>query len=313
MWRETTLKTHELFPVDVSFVKPSKTSVEFEDLLEQNPSLANSFQDQFIPGLNYSFTLNTQLREDIAHKYEPKSRRRSDFYLNTTVGLAGNLLKLVQSMSSDREVDEFFGLPYSQYIRAEIDFRYYLQLDRHQKLATRLSIGTGYAYGNSTYMPYIKQFAVGGSNSLRAFPARSVGPGTYNVRTDSLYTSSTYFIDQRGDVKIEGSVEYRFDIIKALKGAVFVDGGNIWLLKEDVNRPGGKFNKDIFLGELAVGTGVGLRYDFGFFVLRLDVATPLRKPYLEKGDRWVVDEIDLGSREWRRENLILNIAIGYPF
>jgi hypothetical protein len=85
------------------------------------------------------------------------------------------------------------------------------------------------------------------------------------------------------------------------------------LLKEDVNRPGGKFNKDIFLGELAVGTGVGVRYDFGFFVLRLDVATPLRKPYLEKGDRWVVDEIDLGSREWRRENLILNIAIGYPF
>jgi len=120
------------------------------------------------------------------------------------------------------------------------------------------------------------------------------------------------FIDQRGDIKLEGNAEYRFDIFKALKGAVFVDAGNIWLMRADtLHRPGGEFHASTFLNQIAVGTGVGLRLDFSFFVLRFDLAFPLRKPYLD--DPWVADEIDFGSRAWRKENLIFNIAIGYPF
>jgi outer membrane protein assembly factor BamA len=121
------------------------------------------------------------------------------------------------------------------------------------------------------------------------------------------------FIDQRADMKLEANAEFRFDIISFLKGAVFVDAGNIWLIRNDPDRPGGRFTKDTFLTELAVGTGAGLRFDFNFFVVRFDLAFPLRKPHLPENDRWVMDEVDFLSPRWRSDNLILNIAIGYPF
>jgi outer membrane protein assembly factor BamA len=181
-------------------------------------------------------------------------------------------------------------------------------MDEHNKLATRLAVGTGYAFGNSNTMPYIKQFAIGGSNSIRAFPARSIGPGTYDVLT--TLKDTIRFIDQRGDIKLEGNIEYRFDIIKSMKGALFVDAGNIWLMRADEeNRPGGKFDENTFLKQLAVGTGAGLRFDFSFFVLRLDVAFPLRRP----AQGWVTKDIDFGSSSWRGDNIVFNIAIGYPF
>ena len=308
-WRETVLKTHELFPIDVAFVQKSNTSTEFDQMLAANPALSNSFQNQFILGSRYSFTINTQLNDDIEQKYNLKKIKRSNFYFNGTLDLSGNVARAIQSIrSSEEEPYNFFNASYSQYIRTHLDFRYYLQLNKRSKLATRVAGGVGYAFGNSETLPYIKQFSIGGSNSLRAFPARSVGPGTYNF----LANDTTFFIDQRGDIKLEGNVEYRFDILKALKGAVFVDAGNIWLMKEDSLRAGGKFSNK-FLKELAVGTGFGLRVDFSFFVLRFDLAFPLRKPYRDENNRWVFDEIDFTSKAWRRENLVLNIAIGYPF
>jgi outer membrane protein assembly factor BamA len=184
-------------------------------------------------------------------------------------------------------------------------------------------------------MPYIKQFAIGGSNSIRAFPARSVGPGSYLLDLDKAI-----FIDQRGDIKLEANAEYRFDIIKSFKGAVFVDAGNIWLMRADpeplpedtitIRRVGGEFHRKSFINEIAVGTGVGFRMDFSFFVLRLDIAFPLRKVIQlpeEKGEnpdviddararqrwKWVINDIDFTKPGWRSDNLIFNIAIGYPF
>jgi outer membrane protein insertion porin family len=314
IWRETTLKTHELFPVDVSFVKLSNTSAEFDALLEQNATLANSFQNQFLLGSRYAFTLNTQLSDDIEMKYQLKELRKSNFYLNAAIDISGNIFHSLQSMSTSEEGPyQFFRSPYSQYTRGMIDFRHYFQFNKSTKLVTRFVLGAAFAYGNSTALPYIKQFAIGGSNSLRAFPARSIGPGTYNIRTDTTFTSTTYFIDQRGDIKLQANLEYRFDIVNALKGAVFLDAGNIWLVKEDESREGGKFDRKTFISELAAGTGLGIRYDFSFFVLRFDVAFPIRKPYLEPSGRWVINEIDFGSSDWRRNNLILNVAIGYPF
>jgi outer membrane protein insertion porin family len=321
-WMETEAKTHELYPVDISFVQTDKESQDFLDQLEQNPVLANSFQDQFIIGTRYSYTLNTQLTEDPLEKFEEKKFRTHNFYFNGNVDVAGNLFYAIQrQFNKSSEVPlTIFNQSYAQYVKGDIDFRYYHQFDLHNKLATRLIIGAGYAYKNAEVMPYIKQFSIGGSNSIRAFPARSLGPGTYNVREDR--TVDTQFIDQRGDIKLEGNVEFRFDIIKFLKGAVFVDAGNIWLLqREDVKDPndqleetrkGGRFHTDTFLKELAVGTGVGLRFDFNFFVLRLDTAFPLRIPS-RLDDPWVADNIDMGSSTWRKENLIFNIAIGYPF
>lgn len=312
IWRETAAKSHELYPIDISFVRTDRKSQAFIDMIESNPVLENSFENQFIIGARYSYTLNTQLNEDPMQKFERKKYRTHNFYFNGNVDLAGNLINWVQNMiyPSNEAPFDLFGAPYSQFAKGDVDFRYYYQIDEHNKLATRLITGVGYAYKNSITMPYIKQFSIGGSSSIRAFPARSIGPGTYNVR-DNIPIDSTLFIDQRGDIKLEGSIEYRFDIIKALKGAVFVDAGNIWLARVDPHRPGGEFHSDTFLRQLAVGTGVGLRLDFSFFVLRFDLAFPLRKPYLD--DPWVIDDINFGSSDWRKENLILNIAIGYPF
>jgi outer membrane protein assembly factor BamA len=311
LWRETTTKSHELYPIDINYVKVSRQSEEFAQLLEDNPYLKNSFQDQFIPAMRYSFTLNTQLRDPGEVNYNAIQAQRLTFYLNANFSLSGNIINAIaKGLDSSGDVPrQVFSEPYSQFVLGDIDFRSYWQIDQKNRLVARIALGSGYAYGNSGQLPYIKQFASGGSNSIRAFQARSIGPGTYGVGT----TDSTYFIDQRGDIKLEANAEYRFDIFKAFKGAVFLDAGNIWLWNEDPQRPGGKFNTDTFLKELAVGTGFGLRLDFNFFILRFDLAFPLRKPYLPDGERWVFDKIDFGSKAWRRENLVLNIAIGYPF
>jgi outer membrane protein insertion porin family len=318
-WRENTLKNHEFFPVDINFVELGKTSEDFDELLKQNPYLQRSFEDQFIPGARYSYTLNTQLNEKRETKFRDRDYEPSHIYFNARIDVAGNLIHALQGkrfeQDSTLEKGTIFGSPYSQFSKGEIDFRHYWQFAEKSQFVSRLNVGVGYAYGNSVTMPYIKQFAVGGSTSIRAFPARSLGPGTYNVR-ETINTESsknTFFIDQRGDMKIEGNAEYRHDISKVIKTAVFVDAGNIWLLRDDPDRKGGKFEKKQWVNELAVGSGLGLRLDFNFFLLRFDLAFPLRKPWLPDGQRWVLSDIDPGSRAWRRENLILNIAIGYPF
>lgn len=310
-WRETTTKSHVFYPIDVNYVDVSQQSEEFKDLLSGNPYLRNSFQDQFIPGMRYSFTLNTQLQDLSKVNYSSTRIRRSHFFFNGNFSLAGNLVNwITPDPAPEDSASVVFGQPFSQFALGDVDFRYYWQIDRHNRLVARLSFGTGYAYGNSKFLPYIKQFATGGSNSIRAFPARSVGPGTYPGLAN---TEDVQFIDQRGDIKIEANLEYRFDIYRFLKGAVFLDAGNIWLWNEDEHRPGGEFNKDTFLKELAVGTGVGIRLDFSFFILRLDLGIPLRKPWLDEGERWVTRDIDLSSSTWRKDNIVFNIAIGYPF
>ncbi|WP_333821227.1 translocation and assembly module lipoprotein TamL [Ohtaekwangia sp.] len=308
-WKENIAKSHELFPIDINFVRTDKKSAVFEALLASNSVLASSFEDQFIIGTRYSYTLNTQLSEAMELKYEKKKYREHNFYFNGTIDVAGNLLNTVQrTIKKGEEPYEIFNSPYSQYVRGDIDFRYYWQLDTRNKIATRIIAGVGYAYGNSTTMPYIKQFAIGGSNSIRAFPARSIGPGAYDVRSDPARNNSL-FVDQRGDMKLEGNLEYRFDLVKVMKGALFVDAGNIWLLHNDSTRIGGQFQRNTFMKQLAVGTGAGLRFDFSFFVLRLDVAFPLRRP----AEGWVTRDIDFTSSDWRGKNLVFNIAIGYPF
>ena len=317
-WRENTLKNHELVPIDINYMRVGSKSSEFEEVLGRNRFLKQSLEDQFILGARYAYTLNTQVNKERMEKYREQKFERSHFYFTAKAETSGNLMQLLQGGSFKNQADStnfnrIFGSPYAQFVRGEIDFRHYLQVSKKNKIASRIAVGTGYAYGNSVVLPYIRQFAVGGSNSIRAFPARSVGPGTYDVRSEAPGEERLMFLDQRGDIKLEMNAEFRFDIFNVLKGAVFADAGNIWLWRDDPNRPGGQFNRSKFLSELAAGTGVGLRADFNFFVLRFDLAFPVRKPWLPENERWVFDQIDLGSSSWRSENLILNIAIGYPF
>ena len=152
-----------------------------------------------------------------------------------------------------------------------------------------------------------KQFFAGGPNSVRAFRIRGLGPGTYRPEEVGLGS----FFDQAGDVRLEGNIEYRFPLISILKGALFVDAGNVWLVNENEALPGGRFTSN-WWNEMAVGAGFGARIDIEFFVIRFDLATPLRVPYLPENERWG-NTFDFKSRTWRRENLIFNFAIGYPF
>jgi hypothetical protein len=301
-WKENIRKEHELNPVDVSYTTVGNKSEEFLEILEANPFLKKSYEEKFIAGGNYSFTYNEQV--------VPGKKIQYFFHLLSEV--TGNVFSLAKIIAGEKISSEnpatIAGSAYSQYAKISLDGRAYYNFPDKNRLALRFFTGVGKPYGNSSVLPYSKQFFSGGPNSLRAFQYNSVGPGTYYQNPDS-----SSFSQLGGDVKVEMNAEYRFGIFRYLKGAVFAEAGNVWLLKSNPSDMGTPFEFSKFLGELAVGTGVGLRIDVSFFILRFDLAMPLKKPWLEEHNRWVIDEINLGSSAWRSENLILNVAIGYPF
>lgn len=297
-WKENARKEHELKVIDITLVDPSNVTEKYMDRAADYPYLKRIVEPQLIFGPTYSFTYTTTML--------PK---KNTFYYKGTLDLAGNIAGLITGASYKKDdVKEIFGVPFSQYAKIENDFRFYHKLAEKSSLATRFIAGVALPYGNSEYIPFSRQFFVGGSNSIRAFRARTLGPGSYDPRT----ADAGFAFDQSGDVKLELNAEYRANLYKFLNVAVFADAGNIWLINNDAQRPGGKFSKD-FLKKVAVGAGVGLRLDFSILILRLDLAMPLRVPYYEEGDRWTFDKINFGSGNWRKDNLILNIAIGYPF
>lgn len=300
LWKESLTKEHELNVVSINFVQPANVTATYQDSIANNPILAKTIEKQFIMGPTYSFTYNNQL--DIT--------RRNNIYFNANLDLAGNILGLVQGANyKTNDTATILGARYSQYAKIDGDFRYYLKTGRNSKIVSRIIAGVGYPFGNSSELPFIKQFFAGGTNSIRAFRARSVGPGTY--RQDES-NSDIFLPDQSGDIKLELNAEYRVKLFSVVHGALFVDAANIWLFNDNPLKPGGRFSKD-FMDELAVGTGFGLRFDLSFLILRTDLAFPVRKPWFNKGDRWVIDQIDFADKYWRRENLIFNLAIGYPF
>ncbi|MDR3025933.1 BamA/TamA family outer membrane protein [Chryseobacterium sp.] len=298
VWKENARKEHDLKVIDITLVSPANVTEEYQIKADANPAMARVVAKQLIFGPTYSYTYtNTML---------PKT---NTVYYKGTLDFAGNITGLVTGADVKKDKEKkIFGIPFSQYVKIENDFRFYHKFTEKSSLATRFIGGIAYPYGNSEFIPFSKQFFSGGSNSIRAFRARTLGPGSFDPRT---IPEGSYF-DQSGDIKLELNAEYRANLYKFLNAAVFVDAGNIWLLHDDPDRPGAKFSKD-FLNEIAVGAGVGLRLDFSILILRLDLAMPLRVPYYQKGDRWAFDKINFGDSNWRKDNLVLNIAIGYPF
>jgi outer membrane protein assembly factor BamA len=239
-----------------------------------------------------------------------KKNATHTLYNKLTLDFSGNIAGLLTGANSKAgDTIKVFGVPFSQFVKFENEFRHYYKFSKEAQIASRLIVGAAFAYGNSEEIPFIKQFFIGGTNSIRAFRARSIGPGSYH---DPAINTNTFTEDQSGDLKLEFNTEYRAKLFGIVKGALFVDAGNIWLLTNNTDKVGAKFSKD-FLNEIAVGTGAGLRFDLSFLVLRTDFAFPIRKPYLPDGERWVLDQISFGSSSWRKENLIFNLAIGYPF
>ncbi|MCJ7757818.1 MAG: BamA/TamA family outer membrane protein, partial [Gillisia sp.] len=299
LWKENIRTEHQLNILNINYVNPLKVTQLYEDQIALNPSLAKVIEEQLIFGPTYTFTFTNTM----------ETEKTSTFYYQGGIDLAGNIAGLLTGANIDSGTPEtIFGVAFSQYAKLENDFRYYFKLGLRSQLASRIIVGAGFPYGNSKELPFIKQFFVGGTNSIRAFRARSIGPGTFKQETDA----SSFLPDQSGDLKLELNTELRTDLFSIVKGALFVDAGNIWLINENPEKPGAKFSKD-FLKELAVGKGVGLRFDFNFLILRTDLAFPLRKPYLPEGERWVLDQINFGDKQWRKENLVFNLAIGYPF
>lgn len=301
-WKESAAKDHELNPISINIVSIANQTPAFNDLLASNPFIKKSYDEQFIAGLQYSFLYTEQIF--------PK--KKYQLYFNLSTETSGNTISLVNKIMG-KQIDEnnplkLGGLVYSQFGKISTDLRNYVNF-KNTRFVTRLFAGVGRAYGNSSTLPYIKQFFSGGANSVRAFPVNSLGPGTHSLETGG----ANLFLQQGGDIKLEGNVEYRFDIFKSLKGALFTDAGNVWLFKTNPADEGDPFSFNEFYHEIAVGAGAGIRFDITFFVLRFDLATPLRKPYLPKNERWVIDEIDFRDAAWRGDNLILNVAIGYPF
>jgi hemolysin activation/secretion protein len=282
--------------VDISYVLPSHTTASFDSLIAVDPAQREAIEKQFILGSDYTITFSNQ-----------RAHRTHTYYASGNVDVAGNLAGLLIGGGSSGTGKQLFGTTFAQYLRLSADVRDYWQLNRKDQWVNRLFFGYGIPYGNSTSLPFVKQFFNGGSNSLRGFRARTLGPGTYDS------TENRYLANEAGDIKVEFNSEFRAKLFGIVNGAVFFDAGNIWLKHRDALRPGGEFHFNNFLGQMAADAGAGLRIDASILIVRFDLAFPLREPYLPPGERWVIRDIDFGSSAWRKNNLILNIAIGYPF
>jgi outer membrane protein insertion porin family len=300
-WRQSTFSSHELQLIDVSFTRVSDQTEAFREYLEANPIVKRSFEEQFIVGSGYSFIFDNRPQNKI-----------NSIYINPSFELAGNILSLFYNSIKGKvkqtgDQHKLFGVPYSQFIKFRTEFRNYYKIGKNTMLVTRGVIGVGIPYGNSEVIPYIRQFFAGGTNDLRAFVSRTVGPGSF------IPTVNNLGVDQTGDIKLAANVEYRFSFTRLLKGAFFVDAGNVWLKNEDPERPGASFQWNRFYKEIALGTGFGLRFDADFVVVRFDFAWPVFSPNLPEGEKWVITDFNPINANWRRENLLFNFAIGYPF
>ncbi len=195
-----------------------------------------------------------------------------------------------------------FGKPFAQFIKVEVDAAYNYRINDASSIVYRGYAGVGWAYGNSRVMPFEEQYFGGGSNDIRAWVVRTLGPGSY------IMPEST-FINLTSDMKLEANVEYRFKLFWILEGATFVDVGNIWTVRPDEDRPGSQFRFDTFLDDIAVGAGAGLRFDLKFVLLRADFGMKLRNPEATEGSKW----IPLNGTFDSKRDLTMVIGIGYPF
>jgi outer membrane protein assembly factor BamA len=300
-WRKNNFR-HIFNLMSISFVRApeNRQSDDFRQLLQISPSLRNSFSEQLIVGTNHSLTWNQKLEKDMRHQLF--------FRINNEI--AGNLLNAVSAIVNISKPAErpykVLGINYAQYYKTESEFRYYFDISKESRWANRFFIGIGIPYANSRVLPYVKQYFSGGSVSLRAWPVRSLGPGSFQ------YVPGR-FNDQTGDIKLELNTEMRFNMIKFIKGALFIDAGNIWLSRIDPSKKGAEFSWSRFYKEIAIGSGFGIRLDLTYFVLRFDIGIRIFDPTRDVGEKWVIKNINFTEDRWFRKYYTFNLALGYPF
>lgn len=288
-WHSHRHSLNELIPFRLTYTKLLNTTAEFDETMANNPAVALSFRNQFIPEIQYNYTYD-------------RSFSGNNLTYNLQVIEAGNVFAGIWSLCGSKGEKKMFGTPFSQFVKFQTSVVYNHGVMPGHRLVARMLVGAAHAYGNSSQVPYSEQFYIGGANSIRAFAVRSVGPGSF--RPD--VTNPNGYYDQTGTFKLEANLEYRFPIFSYLKGALFLDAGNVWMLSDDSNRPGGKLVMKDFFNEIAVGTGLGLRFDMDMLVIRADVGYALHAPY----DTGKSGYFNMPSF---KKSYAFHLAIGYPF
>lgn len=289
-FKETSTKTHQFQLPFISLVKIRPDSL-FEIRIQSLPRVLRSgYEDYLAAGVKYTFNFNGQ-----------KSGKNKNYrYLKINFESSGLLLRtgnILFNSFREGQIYKIFNIRYAQYARIDGDYRQYLNISPKSQLVFREFIGLGLPYGNSRVLPFERMFSAGGSNDIRAWRFRSLGPGNYG---DSLK------FDKSGDIALVLNAEVRFPMVSYLKGAVFVDAGNVWLVNPNDYYPGGEFQFNSFLNQIAIGTGIGFRLDFSFFIFRVDLAFPMRNPSLLSEKQWTSF-----NQYWQMKNI--NFGIGYPF
>lgn len=295
-WKSSEYVTKRVNLLDINLVKMFALNSAFLSRIE-NLYIKSSYIDHSITAFNYSYTYSTQTQKKSGY-----------LMLKYNIETAGNMLYLInKSLANSKNLSEggtikqyqILNTPFAQYLKFDLEFRKAWMDGYYNSLVVRAFGGGAFAYGNSDQIPFERKFFSGGANGIRAWPIRTLGPGSYQQNPNE-------FPNQSGDIKLEANAEYRFNIAGPLEGALFVDVGNIWSIKD--NRPGTEFDFKSFAKEIAVGSGLGIRYDFSYVILRLDLAFKMHDPSRMEGARWLSPNDYL-----RKGNVNFVFGIGYPF
>lgn len=285
--------------LDLSYIYLPYMTAAFKDkYMRPTSSIRFSYEDHFI--MRWGLGINMSNRRNMTFN-------TSSFYtFRTNVRTAGNLLygisHLIKQQKNEDGVYEIFNIQYSQFAKADIDFAYNWYLTDKSRLVFHTGLGVGIPYGNASILPFEERYYSGGANSMRGWAARKLGPGNFYNSSGSID-----FMKQSGDIKFDLNLEARFRLIWKLEAAVFVDAGNIWTIRDYAEQPTGAFRWNEFYKQIACNYGVGLRLDFDFFVIRVDMGIKLYDPgYPIESERWRTD------LTWR-DDFALHFAVGYPF
>lgn len=289
-WRSSRYISNTFTLFKLTYNKLQHTTETFDSIMSANPAIALSFQNQFIPQMSYGLV------------YDRAMNRDNTINVQVTLQQAGNIFWSIYELCGKKGEKTLFHTPFSQFVKGYAQVVYGRRLWGEHWLVSRIGSGAAYAYGNSSQVPYSEQFYCGGANSVRAFTVRSIGPGSYHAPADQV---NGYF-DQTGTFTFIANTEYRFPILGPLHGAIFLDAGNVWTLKNEKERPGGQLRAKTFFKDLAVGTGVGLRFDISMLIIRGDLGIGIHAPY-DTGKSGYY------NMESFRKSLAFHLAIGYPF
>jgi outer membrane protein assembly factor BamA len=294
-WNQTDKIRHTLNPAEITLVKifPDSTFTAYLNSLTDK-RLKNQYTDHLVAGLKYTLIYNGQDVNNV----------KDFFYLRSNFETGGNLVyginELFKSPKSTAGFYTLFNIPYAQFVRPDIDLRFYHLFSKTNSLVTRFYAGFGIPYGNSVSIPFEKAFFAGGANDIRGWKMGTLGPGRYH--NDTIGNS----FDQTGDMQLQLNLEYRFPVYKYFRSAFFIDMGNVWLLRDTPDLPGGKIDPKYFIPDIAIDVGIGIRADFDYFIVRLDPAVPIRVPYYFQNNHWYVGKLGISDIIW-------NFGIGYPF